>query len=227
MLSSWGVEFDSANVEADPAAAKELASLGVKLVPAVRDGERVFHGWNPEGLAAFVGREYAEAPRLAPEELTQRLDRVLECAQRALRQFPPGSLDDTTPGRQRTVRDLAFHVFRLSAAHRDAFEGGYFPESWLEEGAPDDAGSAEEIAAYGDRVRHRLGEWWRRADAFSGSVETYYGPQTAHQLLERTTWHAAHHLRQLCALLEEKGLAPAGPLAESDYAGLPMPGEVW
>ena len=52
-----------------------------------------------------------------------------------------------------------------------------------------------------------------------GDVETYYGRQTAGELLERTVWHAAQHLRQLYALLGRMGLSPDGPLAECPRSG--------
>lgn len=61
----------------------------------------------------------------------------------------------------------------------------------------------------------------------TGVVETYYGPKTAHELLERTTWHAAQHLRQLYAFLERMGVSVDNPLGEADFEGLPMPKEVW
>jgi hypothetical protein len=58
-------------------------------------------------------------------------------------------------------------------------------------------------------------------------VGTYYGQQTAHELLERTTWHAAQHLRQLYFFLERMGIAPENPLTEEDYKGLPIPKDIW
>ena len=35
MLSSWGVEYEPVNVEADPNAISEMERMGVKLVPVV------------------------------------------------------------------------------------------------------------------------------------------------------------------------------------------------
>ena len=101
----------------------------------------------------------------------------------------------TMPGRKRTIRDLACHIFQLSLAYRDSFEGGYFPEAWLEETAPRGWADGTAIVEYGQTVRDSLAEWCNRPGAYEGVVNTYYGPQTARKLLERTTWHAAQHLR--------------------------------
>jgi len=54
-------------------------------------------------------------------------------------------------------------------------------------------------------------------------VHTFYGPQTVHELLERSTWHSAQHARQLMYVLERYAINPDGPLAEKDLAGLPLP----
>jgi hypothetical protein len=48
-----------------------------------------------------------------------------------------------------------------------------------------------------------------------------------HDVLERTTWHAAQHSRQVMLMLETYGIAPDGPLGAVDLAGLPLPDEVW
>jgi hypothetical protein len=83
------------------------------------------------------------------------------------------------------------------------------------------------LAGYGAAVRGAMRQWLAADDAVSGTVETYYGRQTGHELLERTTWHAAQHLRQIHALLEEAGAPPAEPLDRSLLAGLPLPRSVW
>ena len=54
-------------------------------------------------------------------------------------------------------------------------------------------------------------------------MQTFYGPQTVHELLERSTWHSAQHVRQLIYVLERYGINPDGPLVGDDLAGLPLP----
>jgi len=48
-----------------------------------------------------------------------------------------------------------------------------------------------------------------------------------HEFLERTAWHAGQHARQLQLVLTSLGIAPAPPLRDADFAGLPMPSHVW
>jgi hypothetical protein len=148
-------------------------------------------------------------------------------AAEAIRRVPDARLGVKTPGRDRTVRQLAFHVFRLSLGFVEAMTDGRLTRDSLVEdpGAGMDTGAS--IAGYGAGVRERLGAWRRRPDWCQRTVETYYGPQAAHDLLERTTWHAAQHVRQLHALMETLAIAPPVPLAAADLAGLPLPKGVW
>jgi hypothetical protein len=136
---------------------------------------------------------------------------------------PPDRLATTTPGRDRTVRQLAYHVFRLSLAYREALRERRLPKEWLDEAAPSDLVDGAAIAAYGAGVQAALAE----SEPCEGTVDTYYGPQTAHALLERTVWHAAQHVRQLQALLDGMGVAPGARLSAADLEGLPLPDAVW
>jgi hypothetical protein len=83
------------------------------------------------------------------------------------------------------------------------------------------------VARYGDTVRRRLTEYYARPGWCDGSVSTYYGPQTAHAFMERTTWHAAQHLRQIYWFLERMGVRADSPLTDADLDGLPVPRDVW
>jgi hypothetical protein len=227
LLASWGLDVRAVDIEAEPAARQELARLGIPAVPAVVVGERAVHGWNPRGVAELVGVRWVEGERLAPAELTRRLDRMLAAAGRAMRQVPDAHLGMTWPGRDRPVRQLGFHVFRLALAFRDAMVEHRLPQAWLQEEVPAGLADGPAIARYGEAVRRALAEWWTRPDAWEGAVETYYGAQPGSELLERTTWHAAQHVRQLHAFLERMGVTPDAPLGPADLEGLPLPSSVW
>ena len=229
MLSSLGAEFEAVNVEGNPAALELLRRLGGLKVPVVTRGDRYVHGWNPKGVAELLGVPYTEPGRLSPGELADRLDRILTAAQRAIRQVPTEKLEMKSPDRDRPVWQLGYHVFRLSAAFSDAVEQERLPYEWLIETAPAGMRDADAIARYGESVRERLRDWFERAPAalFEGVVNTYYGAQTAHELLERTAWHAAQHLRQLYVFLGWMGVTPEHPLTDADFAGLPLPKGVW
>jgi len=227
LLSSWGIEFEPVNVEANPNELEGLKARGIRSLPAVIWGGRAFHGWSPRGLASFFGVPYSEAGPLPPAELARRLDRILGAAQRAVRQVPDDRLGMKAPDRDRTVKDLAYHIFRLSMAYRDAMEQGMLREEWIKSGAPPEITDGPAIALYGREVRARLADWMMRPGVFEGNVNTCDGQQTAYELLERTTWHAAQHLRQLYFFLQKMGVDPENPLADEDYQGLPLPKEVW
>jgi hypothetical protein len=86
--------------------------------------------------------------------------------------------------------------------------------------------TGEEIARYGEQIVKRIEAWWSQLTDKSGSqqLSTYYGPQPLHQVLERSTWHSAQHVRQLQHVLEERyHIAPQQRLKPDDTAGLPLP----
>jgi hypothetical protein len=221
------VAFRAVDIEAEPGARAELARLGVPAVPAVVARAGVVHGWNPADLAELVGVRYEGARRLSPSALAERLDRVLAAAGGLIRVVEPTHLGLRHPGRDRSLHQLAYHLFRLSLAFRDAMVERRLPETWLQEMAPPGLPDGPALAGYGAAVRQALGRWLAADDATVGTVETYYGPQTGHELLERTTWHAAQHLRQIHALLEEAGAPPPVPLDEALLEGLPLPKSIW
>ena len=217
------------NVEGNPAAAAELTRLGVPGLPAVSIGDRAVHGWNPPAYAALLGVKYTPASQLPPAELAQRLDRILASGERLIASVSDEHMDYKPPQRDRAIRDLAYHMFRLSLAFADGMDTGRLPQEWLGEKAPAELREGAAVARYGALVRGRLSGWFEGAapHEFARTIEVYYGPQSGHDLLERTTWHAGQHLRQLYALLESLGAPPREPLSTADFQGLPMPASLW
>ena len=216
-------------MQADPDALAELRRLGVPRVPAVAVGDRAAHGWNPPAYAELLGVPYAPAAKLPPAELAARLDIILGSTQELMRAVPARYMDWTPPERNRPLRDLGYHVFRLSLAFVDGMDLGKFPESWLLDKAPADLRDGAAIARYGALVRGRIAGWFEGASAreFDRVIHVYYGPQSGHDLLERTAWHAGQHLRQLYVLAERLGITPPGPLPVDTFAGLPLPDALW
>jgi uncharacterized damage-inducible protein DinB len=206
-----------------------MERLGAPRAPAVALGERVVHGWNPAGYAALLGVDYRTFVRFTPQGLAGRLDRVLESTQRLIARFDAERMSHVPSERKRTVRDLAFHVYRVALSFIDAVDRGELPESWFEERAPADLVSGADVARYGALVRARLSGWFQGAgpDEFTRTVVTYYGPQAADDLLERTVWHAGQHLRQLYVLAERLGITAPAPLPMDALDGLPLPEAIW
>ena len=227
------MEFEPVNVHGNPARQAELEALGVPRVPATvlttALGDELVHGWNPAALAKLVGVEYEGGPALTPAELAQAQDNILYYAQHLVKRLSAHQLALKHPERDRTLRNLTFHIFRLSVAFVDAMEQRQFPLEWLIENVPDEMETGEAVAEYGAGVRARLGSWFEAASAgvYAETVPTYYGGQSAHDLLERTTWHAGQHLRQVYNLLERDGSLPGDPLPMELFEGLPLPEELW
>jgi len=217
------------NVEGSAAALEELRRLGVPVVPAVAVGARAAHGWNPPAYAELLGGDFTPAAKLPAAALAARLDRILASAERAIAAVPEAHLEHKPPQRNRSIRDLTYHLFRLSLAFVDGMDMGKLPETWLQETAPKDLRNGAAIARYGALVRGRIGGWFEGASPkeFVRTIAVYYGPQSGHDLLERTTWHAAQHLRQLYALLDGLGNPPQEPLPSADFEGLPLPASLW
>ncbi|MGH7278559.1 MAG: DinB family protein, partial [Candidatus Rokuibacteriota bacterium] len=190
---------------------------------------RAAHGWNPAAYAALLGVEYRPPATLPPDELSRRLDRILDAAEVLLRNAPDAWLASVPSERDRSVRDLGFHVFRLSLAFIDGMDLGRFPERWLQETPPAALQDGHALASYGALVRARIGGWFEGTDTgeYARMIDVYYGPQSGHDLLERTTWHAAQHLRQLYVLAERAGLTPPVPLPTDAFRDLPLPDALW
>lgn len=229
-LAGLGVEYESVNVSAEPGAMSELAELGVRTVPVVTRGKDYVFAQALEDVSRFVGRELS-VKRLPPDELVRKWVHVLEAAQRHALQIPAARIEArATPGRDRSVRSLAYHVYQIPDAFLRAVEDGVEDLSALyNEAPPAGVRSGADIAAYGASVTQRLKRWWEGCDdkACRGRVKTYYGERPLHELLERCAWHCAQHARQMIVVLEESGVKVDRPLTAADYAGLPMPEGLW
>jgi len=161
--------------------------------------------------------------------LAARLDRILATTEALLRRVDAARFTWKPPERDRSVGNLGYHVFRVGLSFIDAVDRDDLPASWFGENAPADLGDGPALARYGALVRARIAGWFEGAagDYASRTVHTYYGPQGAHELLERTTWHAGQHLRQLYDLFARLNIDPPEPLNPDLFKGLPMPDSVW
>jgi glutaredoxin/uncharacterized damage-inducible protein DinB len=229
-LSGLGVDYESINVSAQPEAMAELRAIGVRTVPVVARGTDYVFAQELADVSRFIGRS-VEFQRLPGAALVGKWLNVLEAAQRHVMQLPSERLGErATAGRDRSVRDLAYHIYQVADAFLQAVEGEVEDLSALYN-APPAAGvtTAADIRAYGAAVTARLRRWWDRVEdkSLGGNLRTYYGVQPLHHVLERSTWHSAQHARQIIAVLERFGIAPEGPLTAQDYAGLPMPAGLW
>jgi glutaredoxin len=223
-----GVPFQSVNVHGDEAAWEELRRLGPRSVPVVSRGDRFVFGQVLDDVATFLGLE-VEQRRLPPAALVDRIDRVLGVAVGHVRRLPPESLGTKLPNRNRSYRELAYHVFRIPDAFLEAAVGAPFRAESVNALPPDELRSAEELAGYGETVRAAVRRWWTDEGeaAAEREMDTYFGRRKLHVVLERTAWHSAQHTRQLEMVLGMLGRRPDPALAPADIAGLPLPENVW
>jgi hypothetical protein len=215
------------NVLEDPTGMAELERLGVRSVPVLSRGDKYTFGQSTKQIVDFLGLAEKAGPELSTDELAARVAKFMEAALELIPLMPADRLDTHVPGRPRSYRTLAFHLFRVVDAFLDANENVTLVQAMFrEEPAPD--ASTEALVAYGTKVRDRFQAWWRAGDtAPSKTLQTYYGPQSLHELMERTTWHSGQHVRQYMMLLEKEGVTHHRPLVAADFTKLPMPQNVW
>ena len=229
-LTAHAVDFASVNVAADTAGWDALAKLGVRTVPVVARGNEFVFGQVLGEVASFLGLDPVGGPELAPDALVKRLVLVLGTAARLARQVPDARRDEQWPGRARSIRELAHHIFRVPETFLDtARNGAVLDDEALNALPPRDLIGMADVAAFGEAIASSVDSWWQVEADRSGNrtLETYFGPQSLHVVLERTTWHAAQHTRQIAAMLESFNIAPDRPLGDVDLIGLPLPESVW
>ena len=218
------------DIQADPNGMAELQALGIRSVPVVTRGKEYVFGQMLKDVAEFLGVDYDTKPKLSPQELIDTLDMVMTAAQRFIAQIPEQKLDENLRNRKRAIRHLCFHIFRLEEAFLEVVEEDvYLTRDLLNMPPPDHVHSTADLIAYGKAVQARLRNWWAGFDDkdCAGEVDSYYGKQPLHNVLERHTWHPAQHVRQLMMLLREDGIEPIDPVSDSAFTGLPIPEKVW
>jgi hypothetical protein len=211
----------------DPTGMAELERLGVRSVPVLSRGDKYTFGQSTKQIVEFLGLGEKSGPELSTDELAARVTKFMDAALELIPLMPADRLDVHVPGRPRSYRALAFHLFRVVDAFLDANENVTLVQAMFREEPAADASTAS-LVAYGTKVRDRFRAWWQAGDtAPSKTLQTYYGPQSLHELMERTTWHSGQHVRQYMMLLEKEGVTHHRPLVASDFTKLPMPQNVW
>ena len=229
LLSKRGIPFESLDIENDPGALEQLRALGLATVPVVAVGDCYVVGWNPPKVAELVGFELVERVT-PPDELIASLRMLLDATLRAVGQVPDEHLMMKSPDRDRPLRQLAHHVFRVIEAGVDADVVGEFPAGeWLFGKDIPCHTSAARIVRYGEAVQAKFASWFAQIDsaAFERQIEADVGSRTLAQVLERTRSHAAQHLRQLYVFLQWIGVEPDRPLSAGDFQGIELPDAVW
>ena len=229
-LTKNGVEYESINVHGNPAAMEQLRQLGARSVPVVAQGSKFVFAQTLGDVIKFLDLKVRLQERLSPDELVRKMGIVLTAAGRYVGQIPGEWLDKPFRNRNRPIRVLCHHVFRIVEGFLESLhDGRELSYERIMQDAPATIRTGEDIARYGAGVLARLQEWWKTCPdrSCTSPMDTYFGRHPLHVVLERTAWHPAQHARQLMLILETLGIAPDGPLTADDLAGLPLPDKVW
>lgn len=219
-LARHDIPYDSVNVLDGKPGMLALQALGAKSVPVVSRGNDFVFAQNLGDLARFVGVE-RDARTLSTRDLIAKVGRVLDVAGDLARQLPASALSIQLPGRDRTYRDLAYHVFVITEAFLEAARGGTLSYDFFERRPPESVKSGEDIAIFGKGVNEAFAAWTSNIElAATGltTLKTYYGDQSLDDLLERTAWHMAQHIRQLESVIASLGIDLADCLSRDDLA---------
>jgi hypothetical protein len=206
-----------------------MRRLGARSVPVLSRGDDWVFAQNIGHVVNFLGLNEATGPVLSPAELKLRLDLFVRTAIQIVPQMPDRLLTTEVPNRPRSYLALGHHLFRIPEGMIEVAHGATLVNAMLTGGPPPEMSTSAALASYGRQVRTSLDAWWDGQAEKTGrqTVQTYYGPQTLHEVMERTTWHCGQHVRQWFMLLEMAQLKPAVTLDAAAFAGLPMPTSVW
>jgi hypothetical protein len=213
----------------DPDGLAELRRLGARSVPVLSRGDDWIFAQNIGHVVKFLGLNEATGPVLSPAQLMERLELFVRTAIQIVPQMPDRLLSTEVPNRPRSYLALGHHLFRIPEGLLEVAGGATLTNDMLTGGPPANMATSAAIGAYGQRVLAALHAWWDPKTDKTGrqTVQTYYGPQLLHELMERTTWHCGQHVRQWFMLLDMAGIAPVVTLDDTAFASLPMPTSVW
>ena len=207
-----------------------LNKYGLRKVPVLAKGDKYAFGQMLDPFAKFAGLPMPGADRLSPEQLYRKYEMVFAAGQRYARQFPSERFRERViPHRERVIRTLCFHVFRIGESFLETWNGAEYSAKIADNEPPESMQTGEDIARYGASVWKRYEAWWSGLEDrnLSRVLKTYYGDTIAHKVFERVTWHSAQHCRQLVAVLDRMGIQANAPLTPADLAGLPLPERLW
>lgn len=206
----------------------ELRAAGMRALPVVAHGSDYVFGVDLEKVAELVGLGYDATPTLDPEALVTRYHQVLDAAVRHAGQIPAQHLADKLPHRDRSYLTLVNHLVQIAADFLVIADGADFAGR-LAESLPKENLDVAGLADRAKALKRSLSTWLQQTSEvdIQRKVNTYFGEQTLHQVLERAVWHSAQHARQLMMVLEILAIVPDRPLVQADLQDLPMPANVW
>src|SRR3546814_1555930 len=98
----------------------DLLRLGVKTIPIVSKGDKYVSGQVLRDIAGLVGIDLSANAELSPTQLVEKLNLILDGAQRFLRQMPDEALDrsDEHTSELQSLMRTSYAVFCLKKKTR-------------------------------------------------------------------------------------------------------------
>jgi hypothetical protein len=189
-------------------------------------GERAVQGFDVAALRDLLGLPAEASGALSADELLDKYRLVFGAAQRAILQISQDALDWVTPGRERTLRQLTWHIFDRAEDFLRVVDGGEFTAAMVDDylTRANLCRTSAEIAAYGQQVLSKVEDFLtRRRDQLEQPLETYFGRTTAYDLLNRALSMAAFRLTGTYGSMRMIGIEPVAPLGPEDFSGIVIP----
>src|SRR5260221_10244985 len=123
-LTKSGVDYESINVHGNPAGMEELRKLGARSVPIVSRGDKFVFAQTLTDVIKFLDLKAKLQERLSPAELIGNLNIVLPAAARYVRQIPAEWLEKPLRNRNRPIRILPPHLFRIPQGVLESLRDG-------------------------------------------------------------------------------------------------------
>ena len=93
-----------------------LRNLGARSVPVVSKRDEFVFAQSIADVAEFLGVKVNTAPELSSKQLIEKYNLILKAAARHTRQIPDDQLGGKILDRDRTYRELTYHIFRIAEA---------------------------------------------------------------------------------------------------------------
>ena len=165
----------------------------IKSLPIVRVASEFYSGTNLARVAQLLNLSYDPTPQLDANELMHRICAINSALGMYALAIPKSMLSDKLPGRERTILGLVNHIAEISAVFIDVCDGEAFTATKAEAETEIEQSVIEVV----DRMHRLNGQLVDLALDPQSTIDTYYGEQSLHAVLNRCVCHSAQHLRQL------------------------------
>src|SRR3954469_4100515 len=168
-----------------------LSKYGLRKVPVLAKGDQYAMGQMLDPFAKLAGLPLPGADRLSPAQLYEKYGKIFAAAQRYARQFPAERFRERViPHRERVVRTLCYHIFRIGESFLETWNGAEYSVKIADNEPPESMQTGDDVARYGESIQKRYQQWWAGLDdrALSRVLNTYYGDTEGHRVYERITW---------------------------------------